>query len=61
MRTTININDQILKKAQQLCDIPEKTKLINHALEVLIEKYASMRLAALEGSEKALKSVPRRR
>lgn len=61
MRTTVNINDAVLKKAQQLCDIKEKTKLINLALELLVEKYAAERLASLEGSERDLKPAKRER
>lgn len=60
MRTTINIRDDVLQKAQQMSQIKEKTKLINLALEVLVEKFAAEKLALLEGSEKKLKQPPRR-
>lgn len=61
MRTTVNINDDILKKAQEISQISEKTKLINMALQSLVEKFAAEQLRKLEGSEKQLKTPPRRK
>lgn len=61
MRTTLNINDQILKKASALTGISEKTKLVQMGLEALIAKESANRLAALGGTEKGLKDIPRRR
>jgi len=58
MRTTLNIDDQILKKASKLTGIPEKTKLVRLGLEALIEKESAKRLASLGGSEKELKQIP---
>jgi hypothetical protein len=61
MRTTLNINDQILKKASALTGITEKTALIHMGLETLIALESAKRLAALGGSEKKLKNIPRRK
>ena len=61
MRTTVNLNEEMLKRAQALCHVDKKAELINLALETLIEKYAAIRLAELKGSEKNLLSPPRRR
>jgi len=61
MRTTLNIDDQILKKASRLTGITEKTALVRLGLEALIAKESSKRLAQLGGSEKNLRSIPRRR
>ena len=61
MRTTININEEMLKKAAQLTGIREKTSLVHLGLEALITKESSRRLAKLGGSEKSLNAVPRRR
>lgn len=61
MRTTLNINDQILKKASVLTGISEKTTLVRMGLEALIAKESAKRLAALGGTEKNLKDIPRRR
>ncbi len=61
MRTTLNIDDEILKKASLLTGIKEKTALVRLGLEVLIARESSKRLAMLGGSEKELRSIPRRR
>jgi len=61
MRTTININDEILKKASELTGIKEKTQLVRLGLEVLIALESSKRLARLGGTEKGLRAIPRRR
>jgi hypothetical protein len=61
MRTTLNINDALLKKAQMLTNVHEKTALVNMGLIQLIAKYSQERLVKLAGTEKKIKSVPRRR
>ena len=61
MRTTLNIDDEILKKASKLTGIKEKTSLVRLGLEALIARESARRLAELGGSEKPLKLVPRRR
>jgi Arc/MetJ family transcription regulator len=61
MRTTININDDILKKASELTGIKEKTQLVRLGLEALIALESSKRLARLGGTEKMLKPIPRKR
>jgi Arc/MetJ family transcription regulator len=61
MRTTLNIDDSLLKKASQLSGIAEKTALVKAGLEALIAKESSKRLADLGGSEPKLKLVRRRR
>lgn len=61
MKTTLNIDDQILRKASKLTGISEKTTLVRKGLEALIEQESAKRLAALGGSEKQLKSIPRRK
>ena len=60
MRTTININEEMLKKAAQLTGIREKTSLVQMGLEALISKENSRRLSLLGGSQKSLKPIPRR-
>jgi len=60
MRTTINIDDEILQKASELTGICEKTALVRLGLEALIARESSKRLAKLGGTEKDLKSIPRR-
>ena len=61
MRTTINIDDEILEKASRLTGIKEKTALVRIGLETLISRESSKRLAKLGGTEKDLRLIPRRR
>jgi len=61
MRTTLNIDDNLLKQAARLTGVKEKTALVRRGLEALIALESARRLAALGGSEKKLKSAPRRR
>ena len=61
MRTTLNINDDLLKQAARLSGIIEKTAVIHAGLEALIARESARRLAALGGSESELRPAPRRR
>ncbi len=61
MRTTLNIDDDLLREAARLTRIQEKTTLVRRGLEALIARESARRLAALGGSEKALRPIPRRR
>ena len=61
MRTTLNIDDDVLEKASRLTGIKEKTALVRLGLEALIARESSRRLAKLGGTEKDLKPLPRRR
>ena len=61
MRTTLNIEDELLDKAAKLTGIEEKTSLVRLGLEALIARESSKRLARLGGSEKKLTQIPRRR
>jgi Arc/MetJ family transcription regulator len=61
MRTTLNLDDELLRRAQVLTGVREKTALIHRGLEALIALESARRLAALAGSEKKLRAAPRRR
>ena len=61
MKTTLNIDDKILKKASKLTGITEKTSLVRLGLEALITRESARRLAELGGTEKGLRQIPRRR
>ncbi len=61
MRTTLNIEDELLNKAAKLTGIKEKTSLVRLGLEALIARESSRRLAKLGGTEKQLGMTPRRR
>jgi Arc/MetJ family transcription regulator len=61
MRTTLNIDDSTLSRASQLTGVRGKTALVRMGLEALIARKSAERLAALGGTEKKLKPIPRRR
>ncbi len=61
MRTTINLDDQLLIEAQRITGMKERTALIHEGLKALIERESARRLARLGGSEPRLLPVPRRR
>jgi Arc/MetJ family transcription regulator len=61
MRTTLNIDDELLQKAGRLTGIKEKTSLVRLGLEALISMQSARRLAKLGGTERGLRPVRRRR
>ena len=61
MRTTLNIDDSLLGRATQLSGLREKTAVVRAGLEALVARESARRLAALGGSDKAVRSIPRRR
>lgn len=61
MRTTINLDDALLERAQLLSGVAERSALLREALSALIERESARRLARLGGSEPDLEPVPRRR
>jgi Arc/MetJ family transcription regulator len=61
MRTTLNIDDNLLLRAQQLTGINEKTAIVRSGLEALIARESARRLAKLGGTDPELKDIPRRR
>jgi Arc/MetJ family transcription regulator len=61
MRTTFNLDDQLLGEAQRLTGMTERTALIHEGLRALIQRESARRLARLGASEPALRVVPRRR
>ena len=61
LRTTLNIDDDLLNRAAKLTGITEKTALVRAGLEALISQESARRLAALGGSEPDLKLTRRRR
>jgi Arc/MetJ family transcription regulator len=61
MRTTLIIDDALMGKALRLSGLTEKTAVVKAGLEALISRESARRLAALGGTERALKPVPRRR
>jgi Arc/MetJ family transcription regulator len=61
MRTTMILDEALLRKAQKLTGLEEKTAVVHAGLEALIARESARRLAALGGSERRLEPVPRRR
>jgi Arc/MetJ family transcription regulator len=61
MRTTLNIEDNLIARASKMTGIKEKTRLVKLGLESLIARESGKRLAKLGGTEKQLKPIPRRR
>ncbi|MDQ6940211.1 MAG: type II toxin-antitoxin system VapB family antitoxin [Verrucomicrobiota bacterium] len=61
MRTTINIDDELLASAQKYTGEKEKTKLVRMGLESLIQTHVARRLIALGGTDPHATAAPRRR
>ena len=60
MRTTLNIDDQLLDEARRITGMTEKAALVREGLRALIERESARRLARLGGSEPQLEPVRRR-
>ncbi len=60
MRTTLNIDDQLLSEAQRITGVTEKAALVREGLRALIERESARRLARLGGTEPQLQPVSRR-
>jgi Arc/MetJ family transcription regulator len=61
MRTTMNLDDELIAEAQKLTGIEERTALIHAGLRALIARESARRLALLGGKMPKLKPIPRRR
>ncbi len=61
MKTTLNLNNDLIEKAQKLTGIREKTALIHKGLEALIQQIARNHLIKLGGSDPKAAVSPRRR
>lgn len=61
MRTTLNIEDNLMEKASKMTGIKEKTALVKLGLEALIARESGKRLAKLGGTQKHLEAIPRRK
>ena len=60
MRTTLALDDDLVRIAQRFTGVSEKTALVREALKALIERESARRLASLAGTMPALKNVSRR-
>lgn len=61
MRTTINLDVQLLEEAHRLTGTTERTALIHEGLRALIARESARRLARLAGTQPRLKAPRRRR
>lgn len=61
MRTTIALDDSLVRTAQEFTGLTERNALVREALKALIEREAARRLAELGGASPKMASIPRRR
>jgi Arc/MetJ family transcription regulator len=61
MRTTLNIDDDLVERAKDLTGVSEKTSLVRMGLKALIAQESARSLSRLGGSEPSLESIRRRR
>ena len=61
MRTTLILDDRLVEHARDLTGVQEKTALVHAGLRALIARESARRLAALGGTEPAVRAIPRRR
>lgn len=61
MRTTINLDDELIEKAADLTGRREKSALVRLGLEALIARESARRLAQLGGTDPDATAAPRRR
>lgn len=61
MRTTINIDEELLAKASKLAGPLDRSALVREGLKAFIERESARRLARLGGTQTELTAAPRRR
>ena len=61
MRTTIALDDNLIRTAQEYTGLTEKSALVREALKALIEREVALRLAELGGASPDMATIPRRR
>ena len=61
MRTTLNLDGELIEKARAVTGISEKTSLIHAGLEAIIARETARRLAALGGTQPHFEAGRRRR
>jgi len=59
MRATVALDDELIRRAQELTGLTERTALLREALKALIHLEASRRLAAVGGTEPDLEDIKR--
>ena len=61
MRTTLNIDDDLIQEALDLTGLKTKTELVEAGLRALVQAESARRLAALAGGVKDASAPYRRR
>ena len=61
MRTTITVDDHLLREAQEISGITKVSAMITKSLELMIQQYSARRLSALGGSDVDAFAGPRNR
>ena len=61
MRTTVNLDDSQVERAQALTGVTERSVLMRAALDALIQRESARRLARLGGTEPGMRAPRRRR
>ena len=61
MRTTVDLDEDLLKRAAAVTGIQKKTHLIEEGLRALLRRQAYKHLATLGGTMPGAKAAPRRR
>ncbi len=61
MRTTLNLDDELLAKARDFTGMTETAAIVREALKVLVEREAARRLARLGGTEPSFLLPPKDR
>jgi Arc/MetJ family transcription regulator len=61
MRTTLNIDEELLKEAARVSGIAEMSAIVHAGLKALISCESAGRLASLGGSESKIRKIHQRR
>jgi Arc/MetJ family transcription regulator len=61
MRTTVDLDDELVKQAFKASGIQKKTELIEQGLRLIIRRHAAQKLIEWGGSDPTAKAPPRRR
>lgn len=61
MRTTVNLDDELLAKASEAMGITDRSVLLQQGLKLIVQREAARRLSLLGGSDPTATAAPRHR
>lgn len=61
MRTTVDLDEDLMKQALAITKLPTKTAVLEEGLRSLLRREAGRALAAMGGSQPQARPIPRRR